>query len=79
MLEGIETEALLIWFVRAYNSSDGNALVNPFNRQALDSEHSFSVIAPTAYVADALTKVVAISQNPQHPCLKVFAAQAVIF
>ena len=28
MLEGIETEALLIWFVRAYNSSDGNALVN---------------------------------------------------
>lgn len=60
-------------------TEDGNALVNPFNRQALDSEHSFSVIAPTAYVADALTKVVAISQNPQHPCLKVFAAQAVIF
>lgn len=60
-------------------TENGNALVNPFNRQALDSEHSFSVIAPTAYVADALTKVVAISQNPQHPCLKVFAAQAVIF
>lgn len=57
----------------------GNALVNPFNRQALDSEHSFSVIAPTAYIADALTKVVAISQNPQHPCLKLFAAQAMIF
>lgn len=60
-------------------TENGNALVNPFNRQALDSEHSFSVIAPTAYVADALTKVMAISQNPQHPCLKIFAAQAVIF
>ena len=55
-----------------------NALVNPQNRTALNSEQSFSVIAPTAYIADALTKVVAISQNPQHPCLALFSAQAFI-
>lgn len=55
-----------------------NALVNPTDRTALDSEHSFSVIAPTAYLADALTKVVALSHNTQHPCLTLFSAQAFI-
>lgn len=59
-------------------TENGSALVNPFNRTALDSKHSFSVIAPTACVADALTKVIVVSQNPQHPCLKLFAAQAMI-
>ena len=52
--------------------------MNPQNRTALNSEQSFSVIAPTAYIADALTKVVAISQNPLHPCLALFSAQAFI-
>lgn len=55
-----------------------NALVNPKDRTALDSEHSFSVIAPTASLADALTKVIALSHNPQHPCLTLFSAQAFI-
>jgi thiamine biosynthesis lipoprotein len=55
-----------------------NALVHPQTRKPLDSAHSFSVIAPNACIADALTKVVAISQNPEHPCLKMFAAQALI-
>lgn len=55
-----------------------NALVHPDTRQALDSKQSFSVIAPNACIADALSKVVAISQNPLHPCLNLFSAQALI-
>ena len=61
-----------------FGSESVNALVNPETRHAISSEHSFSVIAPRAYLADALTKVVAISQNPQHHCLKLFSAHAVI-
>lgn len=53
-----------------------SALVNPINRQPVLNQHSFSVIAPTAWLADALTKVVAVSGNIEHPCLSRFGAKA---
>ncbi|MEY4517013.1 MAG: hypothetical protein RL180_1359 [Pseudomonadota bacterium] len=40
---------------------------------------SYSVIAPTAIMADALTKVLACSQDPQHPALLMYGAQGVVF
>ncbi|MFC2995108.1 FAD:protein FMN transferase [Acinetobacter sichuanensis] len=67
------------YFSKAKNQGQWiNALVNPYTRHALDTDHSFSVIAPNACIADALTKVVAITQNLQHPCLPLFSAQAFI-
>lgn len=55
-----------------------SALVDPATRQPILRPHSFSVIAPSAWAADALTKVVAVSANPNHPCLKQFSAAAFI-
>lgn len=55
-----------------------SALVNPTNRQPVLNPHSFSVIAPTAWLADALTKVVAVTGNIEHPCLQHFGAKAFI-
>lgn len=55
-----------------------SALVNPLNRQAITKPYSYSVIAPTAWVADGLTKVLAISGNTEHPCLQCFGARGFI-
>lgn len=63
---------------KMHNSQIVNALINPFSRQANLKKNSYSVIAPCAYIADALTKVVALSGDPDHPCLKKFAAQAFV-
>jgi len=52
-------------------------LVNPFNREHLEFSESYSVIANQCVYADALTKVVSISGNTQHPCLSHFSAQAI--
>jgi thiamine biosynthesis lipoprotein len=63
---------------RKFQDETVTALVNPKNRQAIMTPHSFSVIAPTTWLADALTKVVAITTNTAHPCLARFAASAFI-
>jgi thiamine biosynthesis lipoprotein len=63
---------------RTFQQETVSALVNPKNRQAIMTPYSFSVIASTAWLADALTKVVAITTNTAHPCLARFAATAVI-
>lgn len=63
---------------RKFQQETVTALVNPRNRQAIITPHSFSVIAPTTWLADALTKVVSITTNTEHPCLARFAATAFI-
>lgn len=61
--------------------SDGinrSALVHPHTQQAICLSHSYSVLAPCAVYADALTKVVAASQNPQHSALVLLGAVAMM-
>jgi thiamine biosynthesis lipoprotein len=52
-------------------------IVNPFNHQHIEFSESYSVVASECVYADALTKVVSISGNLQHPCLSHFSAQAI--
>lgn len=55
-----------------------SALVNPKDGTPIVSPHGFSVIAPTCAVADALTKVLAVSGNPDLPCFARFNAHPLI-
>ena len=52
-------------------------MVNPLNHEHIEFSDSYSVIASECVYADALTKVVSISGNTQHPCLSHFSAQAI--
>lgn len=52
-------------------------IVNPRNHEHIEFSESYSVIANECVYADALTKVVSISGNAQHPCLSHFSAQAI--
>ena len=52
-------------------------IVNPLNHQHIEFSESYSVVASECVYADALTKVVSISGNTQHPCLSHFSAQAI--
>jgi len=55
-------------------------IINPFAQDAaeihLDVKGSFSILAKECVYADALTKVLALSNNTHHPCFKYFSAQA---
>lgn len=55
-----------------------SALVDPRNRQALRTRRSYSVIAPHCAIADALTKVLAISGSAELPCYSRYDAHAII-
>ena len=55
-----------------------SALLNPHNRHALLCPDSFSVIAPLCAVADALTKVLALTRNTALPCFAHYGAQPFI-
>jgi thiamine biosynthesis lipoprotein len=52
-------------------------LINPKRRLPIQTQKSFSVIAPKCAVADALTKVFAISGDAHHPALRHFEALAI--
>ena len=52
-------------------------MVNPISHEHIEFLESYSVIASECVYADALTKVVSISGNAQHPCLSHFSAQAI--
>lgn len=54
------------------------ALINGRSGQAMTDTGSVSVLAAECLWADALTKVVAATQDAQHPCLAQFGAQAFI-
>jgi thiamine biosynthesis lipoprotein len=51
-------------------------IVDPFAGTCIDYEHSVTVAAGECVIADALTKVVALSGDPAHPALAHFRAQA---
>jgi thiamine biosynthesis lipoprotein len=59
------------------DAEDKSYLVNPLNQEHLEFSESYSVVANECVYADALTKVVSISGNIQHPCLSHFSAQAI--
>ena len=63
---------------RLHGSTTVSAIVEPATLSPLASEASHSVIAPTCAVADALTKVLALSGDPHHPALSRHHAQALI-
>lgn len=52
-------------------------MINPLNQEHIEFPESYSVIANECVYADALTKVVSISGNTQHPCLSHFSAHAI--
>jgi thiamine biosynthesis lipoprotein len=51
-------------------------LIDPRRRQPLGTRQSFSVLAPRCAVADALTKVYALTGDAHHPALRHFGAHA---
>lgn len=55
-------------------------IINPFaqnfSEAHADFSGSYSVLAKECVYADALTKVLALSNNEYHPCFKHFSAQA---
>jgi thiamine biosynthesis lipoprotein len=57
------------YFVKAKSSGSGGHLVDPMNQTVSDTKKSFTVIASQCALADALTKVYAISQNAQHSAI----------
>lgn len=59
------------------NANEKSFMVNPLTQQHIVFSDSYSVIANECVYADALTKVVSISRNTQHPCLSHFSAQAI--
>lgn len=63
---------------RLHDGAMVSAIVEPSTGKPLLDETSHSVIAPCCAVADALTKVLALSGNPHHPALARHHAQALI-
>ncbi|MFZ6758312.1 FAD:protein FMN transferase [Undibacterium sp. Ji50W] len=55
-----------------------SALVHPLTGKAIVDQHSYTVVAPNCVSADALTKVIATSGDAQHPCLRLYDAEAFI-
>ena len=51
-------------------------IINPIGMEHIELKESCSILAPECIYADALTKVLAISQDQEHPCFKYFSAQA---
>ncbi len=60
------------------NGTEVSPLVDPRSRQPLVTRRSYSVLAPRCVVADALTKVLALSGNPDLPCFKQYQAHPFI-
>jgi thiamine biosynthesis lipoprotein len=58
------------------DSQSTSYIINPLNQDLMDFSDSYSVVADRCVYADALTKVVSISGNTNHPCLAPFCAQA---
>jgi len=61
------------------SNSLGQGIVHPQQQLSSNSPHSYSVIAPQCVHADALTKVLALSQQIVHPCFQRYGAKPFIF
>ncbi|MCE7506331.1 FAD:protein FMN transferase [Polynucleobacter sp. IMCC30063] len=59
--------------------TERQGIVHPTAGLRSDSPHSYSVIAPQCVHADALTKVLILSNDVRHPCFERFSAKPVIF
>ena len=57
----------------------GQRIIHPQQQLPSNSPHSYSVIAPQCVHADALTKVLALSQQIVHPCFERYGAIPFIF
>ncbi|HZX29161.1 MAG TPA: FAD:protein FMN transferase, partial [Telluria sp.] len=55
-----------------------STLLDGRSGEPLDTNASISVFAPECVLADALTKVVAATGNPDHPALATAGARALI-
>lgn len=64
------------YFVARDSGAGRSALVNPFAQQCAPFDGAVSVIAPDCILADAMTKVVALSADARHPLLAAHGAQA---
>jgi FAD:protein FMN transferase len=60
-----------------HSRSNQGHIVNPQTMEQIKFTQSYSVIAPECVYADALTKVLAISNNTSHPCFQRYSAQAI--
>lgn len=54
-----------------------NPLANSPEEAHIEVSGSFSILAKKCVYADALTKVLALSNNHHHPCFETFSAQAI--
>ncbi|MCF8998217.1 FAD:protein FMN transferase [Acinetobacter nectaris] len=63
---------------KEYKEKKVSHLIHPLTGRAIVGNMSFSVIASSAWLADALTKVVAVSLDTHHPCLARFGAHAIL-
>lgn len=61
----------------AYYITGISPIINPIEMKHVELMGSYSMLAPECIHADALTKVLAISQDQKHPCFDGFSAQAV--
>lgn len=57
-----------------YGNAETSHIINPLTGLFVLLSASFSVIAEKCVYADALTKVLAITQNEAHPCFQYFSA-----
>ncbi len=63
---------------RRHAGREVSALVDPRTRRPLATRRSFTVIAPRCAVADALTKVLAVSGDTGLPCFSRYGAHPLI-
>lgn len=63
---------------RKVEGEEVSALVDPRTGAALRTRSSYTVVAPSCAVADALTKVLALAGEPGHPCLAAYGAESVV-
>lgn len=60
-----------------YANSSFSHIINPITMEEVRYQDSFSILAPKCIYADALTKVLAVSQDEYHPCFDQFSAKAI--
>lgn len=53
-------------------------LIDPRTGACRTEDHSVSIIAPSCMLADALTKIVWLSNDPEHPLLSRYRARAIL-
>ncbi|MBF7682125.1 FAD:protein FMN transferase [Acinetobacter sp. B5B] len=63
---------------RIYKKNAVSHFIHPLTHSSVFTEKNFTVLAPQAWLADALTKVLVLAKNTEHVCFKRFGAQVLI-